>query len=77
MNSVHQARTLLVLGHNAGMGTAVRLAREYVKKCHSGCLGSKGTCGGKVMRLKQIQGYLAHKNPPLPKDPTVALCLGS
>ena len=26
---------------------------------------------------RTLQGYLAHKNPPPPKEPTMALCLGT
>jgi len=33
--------------------------------------------GGYVRRQQDLQGYLAHKNPPPSQDPTVALCLGN
>jgi len=43
---------------------------------HPFCMwGFKGL--HRVGHVHHIQGYLAHKNPLPPQDPTVALCLGT
>ena len=48
-------------------------SERFRPRCMCGC--PRGEAGSE--RECEVEGYLAHKNPPSPQDPTVALYLGT
>jgi hypothetical protein len=69
MNRLHQPRTLLVLGHTAGMGTAAAadearaLPRGGWRQVSPDGTTSSGA-GGQLFLV--LCGYLARQKPPTP-----------